>query len=216
MKISVLIATVPPRHNVLNELLKGIARQSPQSTEFVICSDDFRCSVGDKRNKLIEASSGEFVVFLDDDDQLHPCYFEILNRVLFYKNVDYVGYRMSRVFDGKKQLDEYRSIRYKKCFDDEFGSYRHISHTNPIRRSIASQFLFPSISRGEDDDWCNQIFLSNFVIDEFFLNLPMYEQRFNSRNSTSQGSIKKDGSITQLKVPYGLLVKEIGEQRVFF
>jgi len=211
MKLSVLIATVHPRHALLNQLLADVAKQSPRQTEFIIASDNFGCTIGYKRNKLLEEASGEFVVFVDDDDKLHPFYFDLIIRVLSCKKVDYVGYRMSRVFDGKKQLDEYRSIKYKNCTSDEFGSYRHIAHTNPIRRDIASQFKFPSTSQGEDNDWCAQIFHSGLVQSEFFLNLPMYEQRFDSLNSSFKGSIKKEG-YTQIEIPDALLVKEISVQ----
>jgi glycosyltransferase involved in cell wall biosynthesis len=193
MRLSVLTPTVPPRHGQLNKLLKYMASQQPEHTEFLIFTDNFENTIGEKRNKLLRAASGDFVIFVDDDDWLHPSYFEIINQVLDYKEVDYIAYRMARFWNGKQQKDEYRSIRYKKCFTDEYGSYRHISHTNPIKRTICSNFSFPDKSLGEDADWCEEIFLSGSVKTEFFINLPMYEQRY--------ARTKKQGPPSKLEIP---------------
>lgn len=208
MNLSVLITTVPSRHRLLNKLLVDLESQSPRQAEFLVFSDDFAHSIGEKRNRLLARASGDFVVFLDDDDGVHPSYFDIINRVLAYKQVDYIGYRMKRIFDGKKQKDEYRSIKYNKCFSDEFGSYRHIAHTNPIRRDVAQRFRFLDISQGEDSDWCEQIFQSGLVQKEHFINLPMYEQRLCSSNSSSKGSLIKIGG-EEICIPVGLPVTEI-------
>ena len=209
MKLSVLIPTVPSRFHLLNQFLDYVSHQKIEDVEFVIFADNYILSIGEKRNILLEESSGDFIVFIDDDDWVHVRYFELLNQVFCFKKVDYIGYMMARSFNGIVQPHEIRSIKYKRCFSDAYGTYRNVSHTNPIRRSIATQFKFPKKSQGEDVDWCQQIFESKLIVREHFVNLPMYEQRFTDSNSSYKGTIDKSISDSILAIPTSFPAKII-------
>jgi glycosyltransferase involved in cell wall biosynthesis len=183
--LTVLIPTTPSRFALLNTLLGVFAKQIRDTTiEVIIYPDQHTHTIGEKRNSLLEQARGKFLVFVDDDDMIHPQFCETLNRIIVHKpNIEYIGYGMKRYFDGVQQSTAYRSIKYPRCYHDEHGSYRHISHTNPILSSIAKQFKFLPINKGEDTDWCKKIFKSKKIKHEFFYNGWMYEQRYKSKKS---------------------------------
>lgn len=181
MNLSILIPTIPSREKLLSELL--IWLKPTNKTEILIFSDDCYHSIGAKRNYLLSESTGKFIVFIDDDDLVHENYCEIITNVIENENVDYIGYKMKRSFDGIAQTPEYHSIRYKECYKDTIASYRHISHTNPIKRAIAKSFRFPFITNGEDNQWCEKIYKSEMVKKEFFIDDYLYEQRYVSNKS---------------------------------
>ena len=52
--------------------------------------------------------------------------------------------------------------------------YRPPNHLNPIKRSIAIQFLFPEQNYGEDAVWSKAIERSELLQTEEWINIPYY------------------------------------------
>ena len=67
--------------------------------EVVVFQDGFQATIGEKRNRLLETSTGKFTVFIDDDDDISENYCKKINTIIERKNVDYIGYKLSRSFD---------------------------------------------------------------------------------------------------------------------
>lgn len=181
--LSILISTVLIRKNMLELLLKNI--KINKYTEVIVFLDSFQFTIGEKRQKLLEKSKGKFVVFIDDDDKINQDYCNIITNIILENDIDYIGYKIKRILNNKIYPIEFRSIKYEHCWSNEKISYRHISHTNPIKSEIAKKFKFQNINRGEDNDWCEQIFQSKLIKKEFFLDEIMYEQIFNDQTSLS-------------------------------
>jgi hypothetical protein len=64
MKLSILIATVHERAEMLTKLLGKFEGQRSDDIEIVVMSDNKEISIGAKRQKLLERSQGDWVVYL--------------------------------------------------------------------------------------------------------------------------------------------------------
>jgi hypothetical protein len=185
--LSLLIAHIPERREVLNSLLTKLNSQVEndlrQRVEIIILEDDFRITIGCKRNLLLGLATGKFVMFVDDDDTVHVDLCRVVCDIIRHKDVDYIGSKLKRSFTEKP---EYRSITLNQKFEDEDGSYRAVSHTTPIRREIAVRFQFPSLNLGEDEDWCEQLRVSGLLQNEFFCQEFLYNQRHSTAGFTKE------------------------------
>jgi glycosyltransferase involved in cell wall biosynthesis len=98
MLLSICIPTVPPRENYLNRLLSEIQKQIIKydlydKVEILIFKDNFESSVGSKRNRLIEESSGKFCVIIDDDDMISNDYCKLItDEIIKNPKVDQISH----------------------------------------------------------------------------------------------------------------------------
>ena len=170
MKLSILTPTIPSRVNMLNALIdklneqrKACNKQHPSlGTVEVIIDDRDRftisgVTVGAKRNALVKAARGEYICFLDDDDDISPDYIETLLR-LCEKNVDICTFNSFFVCDTYWSLIR-MSLGNKENEDatPERIVQRMPWHICPVKRDIASEFRFPDINNAEDWAWMEQV-----------------------------------------------------------
>ena len=151
---SILICTLDERVACFEKIYTKlhdqiVANGLEDQIEILFFKDNREASIGFKRNALVEQSCGEYVCFVDDDDDVHNNYIAMIYRELLKKPdcVSLVGIITTRGEDPKKFI---HSIRYNQWFEDGGVYYRPPNHLNPVKRSIASQFKFPEISYWED------------------------------------------------------------------
>jgi len=81
MKLSILIPTLSGRTeqclSLVDRLLDQIEKNS-YPVEVVTLYDEGQKSIGTKRNELIQMAKGEYVCFVDDDDDITSNYIELL------------------------------------------------------------------------------------------------------------------------------------------
>ena len=68
-KLSILIPSIDERKNLLAELMGALRPQKTDNVEFLVMTDNGQMSIGQKRNMLLGQSHGEYVAFVDDDDE---------------------------------------------------------------------------------------------------------------------------------------------------
>lgn len=75
---SILIAAIPERYHTVQPLLyKLLEKQSVArmpDVQWIYLMDNRRMSVGEKRNHLLRMARGEYVTFIDDDDDVSDDY----------------------------------------------------------------------------------------------------------------------------------------------
>jgi glycosyltransferase involved in cell wall biosynthesis len=83
---SILIAAIPERyhsaHGLLHSLLEQQSVARMQDVELIYCMDNRRRCVGAKRNDLLAMAKGEYVSFVDDDDEVASDYVQKIYRAI--------------------------------------------------------------------------------------------------------------------------------------
>lgn len=175
---SILICTLEERKESFNYLYTKLQKQIADyglqdKVEVLYYCDNRQVTVGFKRNSLLKQASGKYVCFVDDDDDVHIRYVPMIYERLL-KSPDCVSLLGVITFNGKNPRYFIHSMRYALWFEMHNVYYRPPNHLNPIRKSIAQQFLFPEINRGEDADWSMKISRSMLIKTEEFIDEAYY------------------------------------------
>jgi glycosyltransferase involved in cell wall biosynthesis len=192
--LSILIATVNGRESALNRMLSCIQiTHVPDEVEVIVAKDNFKLTVGAKRNILLEESTGDWTTFVDDDDTVDPRYCELIVDALKKHNPDQIGYRLKMYsngrYAGKPTFHSMAKCRKMEWYETKEGYFRPTTHLNPIRSEISTAFKFPDISVGEDRGWSKQILDSGLLKTEHYIDSDLYCYYFNKQESTTiQGS----------------------------
>ena len=183
---SILICTLDERSDVFNKLYTKLVNQIKElnlenSIEVLYFKDNRTYSVGFKRNELLHASKGKYICYIDDDDDVHDQYIQMIYARLL-NNPDCVSLNGTITFDGTNPRHFIHSLDYTTWFEHENVYFRPPNHLNPIRRAIAVQFSFPEKNQGEDADWSMKIVRSQLLktqepLDEiyYFYNFVPYK-----------------------------------------
>ena len=166
MKLSILIPTLPQRKKMFNILRKNLTAQidfvhstHPSLGQVEILFDSSKkflkggLSVGAKRDALKCKATGEYLVFVDDDDMIAPNYLESILR-LMESNPDIITFRSlykSSTYWGI--VDMNLNHAENEQMNDSTIVKRQPFHVCPIRTSIAQQHSFPDINNAEDWGW---------------------------------------------------------------
>ena len=109
MKLSILICTMPSRSEMLKKLTQQLMLllvKYDESEWEVLIQPDENINVGKKRNILLQKASGDFIVFIDDDDEIHDNYIDaFMNAIESNPDADCIGYRGYITFDGSSRKD---------------------------------------------------------------------------------------------------------------
>lgn len=176
---SILICTIEGREqsfqNIYQKLTKQIQDSHLENHVEILYYKDKRGehSIGHKRNVLLEQSKGKYISYVDDDDDVHNQYVELIASKLL-NNPDCVNLNGIITFDGGGAKKFVHSIKYDRYFEQGGTYFRPPNHLNPIRRAIAAQFTFPEVNLGEDTDWAMQIARSKLLRTEETINEPYY------------------------------------------
>jgi hypothetical protein len=173
MRLSILIPTLPQRKKMFNILYKNLMAQidfvhttHPSLGQVEILFDSSKkflkggLSVGAKRDALKCRATGDYLVFVDDDDIVAPNYLESVLR-LSESNPDIITFRSlykSSTYWGIVDMNLNHSENEQ--MNDTTIVKRQPFHVCPIRTSIAQQHSFPDINNAEDWGWMVKV-LSN-------------------------------------------------------
>ncbi len=80
IKLSILIPTVPRRKESLDRLLSVLYSQLKDEVELIVMLDNKKRTLGYKRREMMTLAQGEYVVFIDDDDDITTDYVSTLLR----------------------------------------------------------------------------------------------------------------------------------------
>ena len=185
-RLSILIPTLPQRKHTLALLLNSLTAQlaglDPAQVEILTLSDSGELTVGVKRNQLLAAARGDYVMFWDDDDRAF-------------------GDAMRLILDGLRADIDCLALTVLTTFDDDSGKWpprldrlafdtaprRQIDcgiHICPVRRSIAQRVPFDSVSWGEDRNW--SIRVKPLIKTWATIAKPVYHYDFNTTKTETQ------------------------------
>jgi len=180
MLLSILIPTLEERQAQLQEILRKLegqiqAEDGAGKVEILHFLDNREHSIGHKRNSLLQQAGGEFVVFLDDDDDVSADYVALICRAIREQpGIDCVGIQGIITFQGLRAHPFVQSFRHKNWAKVGRVYQRPLLHTNPIRREIAQRHLFEDVSYSEDIDWAQRICTDHALRYEAMIDEPIY------------------------------------------
>lgn len=149
-KLSILTPAIPKRMLQVAELCEALAEQIGQKpVEHLVFIDNKRRSVGFKRDSLLRIARGDYVVFVDDDDEVLPGYVdEILGAIA--TSPDVVTFNQEAIVNGHRGIVEFKLGNNNDAFIPGGITKRNAWHVCAWRRSLALLSHFPDSSYGED------------------------------------------------------------------
>lgn len=182
MILSLLIPTIDERREMFENIyaiLKMQILNNENKNQIEILIDNSKKTIGEKRNNLLAMAKGEYVAFVDDDDEVSNEYIESLMAAIKQKP-DCVSLRGVITWNGgNPELFEH-SVKYSAyaTTTNEIKYERYPNHLNCIKSSIAKQFKFKEINFGEDTDWATQIFQSGLLKKEVYIDKVLYHYKY--------------------------------------
>ncbi len=161
--LSILIPTLDSRRELCERLQAELERQvaeisGGEAVEILTLRDDGGAAIGAKRNRLIDAARGRFIVFVDDDDWVSEDYVaRILRAIRRNGQADCVSFAGEITFRGKHPRKLVHSIRFREWHHSDGAYLRPPCHITPVRRDIAARYPFAEIDFAEDMDWALRI-----------------------------------------------------------
>ncbi len=135
-------------------LLAELERQAKGlPVEVLALWDSHLLTVGEKRNRLLDAARGRYLSFVDDDDWVAPTYVtDILEAA--ERGPDVVVFDQIVTIDGGGPK---RCIYGVKYYPSESASpwVGRPAHTHAWKSEIAKGHRFPDKNRGEDREWAD-------------------------------------------------------------
>lgn len=177
MKLSILIPLIKKHDRFFTVLRTQLASQIlPYAGDIEVLVDDSEYdTIGEKRNRLLERATGEYLCFFDSDDKPSPTYIESIMKGIEY-NVDCCSLKGVITWDGENPEYFEHSIMYNEyktvpaSFDKgEIRYERFPNHLNVIKASIAKQFSFPEKNFSEDTEWAVKIHKSGLLEIEHYI-----------------------------------------------
>jgi len=202
MKISILIPSLWNRSEQKTQLVYGLISQLGEICyhydevqenytreiytngvcEVIIDIDNKQVTTGEKRNRLVNAAKGEYIIFIDDDDEV-PGYYVCSLLDACESNADCFAINGKMTTDGAKEIKwrlskDYENVTIKENGVDVY--LRKTNHITGVKREIALKCPFPNKSNAEDKSYSDAI--NKFLKSEFVISLPMYHYKFSTKN----------------------------------
>jgi hypothetical protein len=190
IKLSILIATIESRVKLFAELALKLDRQKTPQVEILFEVDNKQISIGRKRQILLERAKGDYIVFVDDDDDVSTDYIdEILQAIK--AEPDCVGMLIDCDMQGVKR-NAIASLKYKDWGEnkDGFKYIRSPYHKTPVKRWIALKAGFADKRFGEDYDYSMKLIKSGLLKTEVMVTKPIYFYRYTYENPNTKYGIK--------------------------
>lgn len=156
--LSILIATMPGRRDFYLKLWDNLVSNGLSFPEVEIITDDsMKYNIGTKRNKLLSMAKGEYVVFIDDDDEVASNYVPLILDAC-KSGSDCIGINGTITTNGNDLRKWFISKEYGSWFTGSDGRYyRTPNHISPVKRELAHKAGFPEISFGEDAEYSRRL-----------------------------------------------------------
>lgn len=183
IKLEILILTMKTREKYLARILDCLEPQLTPEVKITIRLCDPEYTLGENREMMRQASTGEYIAFVDDDDAV-PCYY--VSAILpLLDGVDIIGFECQLYVDGTLDTKrDYHTITAGSWYNTPTAYFRDISHLSPIRREIALASPMEG-GHGEDGRWADRMRALGVIKSEHYIDRIMYHYLF--RNGKNRG-----------------------------
>lgn len=141
------------------------------------------------RQRLVEATTTEYLSFVDDDDMVSEDFVSSVMGAL-ETNPDYVGFRVNYLADGRHRGIIDHSLKHGGWREERnpYRWLRDITHINPMRSAVAraADFRVAGAGQIEDRPWVEQVRNSGLLETEVHIPRPLYDYQWSRRGSAWQ------------------------------
>ena len=156
MILSILTPTIPGREKQLQALQRRIETQiGGQAVEHLILSDNRKRSIGAKRQALLDIARGQYIAFVDDDDDIADGYIEELVNAAA-SGADVITFRQRAIYNGLESEVHFGINNQDEPFKPGGITLRAPWHVCAWKRERVDECLFSEVNFGEDLCWCLQ------------------------------------------------------------
>lgn len=160
MILSILTPTIPGREKQLKALSEKLAKQigiqyGVPIVEHLVLSDNRTRSIGAKRQALLDIARGQYIAFVDDDDDIADNYIDEL-LIATETGADVITFLQGATYNGKQSVVDFQLGRGDHGFVPGGITHRDAWHVNAWRRSRVAHCQFGESNYGEDLVWCQQ------------------------------------------------------------
>lgn len=155
MKLSILTPTIPGRESQLAALQEKIESQNDGRVEHLVFCDNRKRSIGAKRQALVDIARGDFLAFVDDDDDISDDYVsELLTAI--ETGADVITFHQQAIYNGLESEVHFGIKNQDEAFNPGGVTRRAPWHVCAWKRSVVAGCLFGESNYGEDLVWCLQ------------------------------------------------------------
>ena len=172
MKLSILIPALTnrPWQDLVKKLETQIAKADLQDKiEILIKVDSGELTSGSKRQILLNDSVGEYICYVDDDDDIHDEYIKQIFEGC-QKNVDVVSFNVDFVRENF-----YKETWVLGCFPNaRRDGIMLINHLCAWRKALAQRVSWcPFLGNSDDHAWSQPLFYSGLVKTQYHINMSL-------------------------------------------
>ena len=200
IKFSILILSIPERLELLRALYNKLTNQLKSydltsEIEILTLLDNKSKTIAEKRNILLAIAKGDYLAFLDDDDDVSDSYlFDIYNEINKQAEVDVITFNQECQIDGK-----YLKVYFKSGNNHEQPLLDIDGNFIPIKRPPYHICIWKSIvakterfrqvytNEGqscEDIDWCIRLYPK--IKTSAHIDKTLHYYNYSSRETASQ------------------------------
>lgn len=184
--LSILIPSLSARSDFLTDLTTRLLAQRSEIAaddivEIVPDVDKREISIGRKRQRMLEKSKGEYVVFIDDEDEVSPLYVREVVAAIKKNKPDVIGFAgwMTTNGGGYEKFEISKNLEYTVRKEKNMVIYhRFNNHLSPIRRAIAIKIGYKDLPFAEDYDYALRLKGSGLIQTETYIDMPLYHYRY--------------------------------------
>lgn len=142
--------------------------------KITVMKDNREISIGEKRNRLIESTNGEYFAFIDDDDMVSDDYIKLVSDGC-KTGVDCCSLIGNYYLDGVFYKPFIHSIKYTEWNNDNPLFYERCpNHLNAMRRDKVGDIKFDDVNFGEDGKWSYAIRDAKRLNSEYYIDKVIY------------------------------------------
>ena len=160
-KLSILTPTIADRYENLDWLNGKVEQQTSNNkipdgvVEHLWFGDNCARTIGAKRQALVDIARGEYIAFVDDDDDIHDDYVTSLLAAI-KTGADVITFRQTAVYNGLKSEVVFGVNNQDEPFNPGGITLRAPWHVCAWKREKVDGCLFGESNYGEDRVWCLQ------------------------------------------------------------
>ena len=185
-KLTILIPTVPSRLDKIKELIHELNYQiQTKPVQYLYLGDNKSMSVGEKRNLLKHMAKGEFICYIDDDDEISKDYIEVILKAI-NENPDktVICFNGTQTTDGHQDLPFCYNVNNGRNFKTEINGKRYkVMIPDHLCVWNKSKILedFPHKNLAEDHDWAQAMSFHYHESDQVILNDYLYHYKYDRK-----------------------------------